>query len=183
VKNSRQKRLSGQGAGSSVTEQGFGPVLTDSASATFFGTAYHRVSGKNQVAIPRHLKRSIDESQEGQLLLMRWQAEPFLRLYTKKQFDRKLDEVKQNEKLTAEQRMAAVDYMARMAEPVEPDSQGRFVLPGKWLDALNIREEVAFCGAFTFIKIWPAELQRQTEAAEQEKVAAIGAQVTDILNM
>ncbi len=151
--------------------------------ATFFGTTFHKITGRNQVAIPRHLKRSIDEAQEGQLLLMRWQSEPFLRLYTKKQFDQKLDEVKQKPEFSPEQKASFVEWMARGADPVEPDSQGRFVLPGKWMDALNFREEVAFCGAFTFIKIWPAELQRDAERAESEKLATMAGAVTEILNM
>jgi hypothetical protein len=51
------------------------------------------------------------------------------------------------------------------------------------MDALNVREEVAFCGAFTFIKIWPAELQREVEKAEAEKMAAVAGDVSQILNM
>ncbi len=151
--------------------------------ATFFGTAYHKITGRNQVAIPKHLKRSIDEAQEGQLLLMRRQNERFLRLYTKKQFDKKLDEVKQNPELKPDERSHVVDWMARGAEPIEPDSQGRFVLPGKWMDALALREEVAFCGAFTFIKIWPAELQREAERTEGARLAPMAEKVTGILNM
>jgi MraZ protein len=167
----------------------FGPVISEKAlsaprdRATFFGTAYHKVSGRNQVAIPKHLKRTIDEAQEGPLLLMRWQNEPFLRLYTKKQFDIKLDEVKQKPDLAPEAKASVVEFMARSAEPVEPDSQGRFVLPARWADSLNIREEVAFCGAFTYIKIWPAEMQRETERSEAAKMAAVSEQVTNILNM
>jgi MraZ protein len=167
----------------------FGPVPDNAAAnqprgrATFFGTAYHKVSGRNQIAIPKQFKRSIDDAQEGQLLLMRWQNEPFLRLYTKKQFDQKLDEVKENPKMTAEQKAAFIDLIARTAEPIEPDTQGRFVLPGKWMDALNIKEEVAFCGAFTYVKVWPAELQREVEKAETEKLAAVAGEVTQILNM
>jgi DNA-binding transcriptional regulator/RsmH inhibitor MraZ len=114
---------------------------------------------------------------------MRWQTEPFLRLYTKKEFDRKLDEVKQNDALTRDQRAAAIAFIAKAAEPVEPDSQGRFVLPGKWTDALNIREEVAFCGAFTYIEVWPAELHREHEKAAPEKLAAVSEQLTNMLNM
>lgn len=151
--------------------------------ATFYGVAYHKVSGRNQVAIPKHMKRAMDEAQEGQLLLMHWQAEPFLRLYTKKQFDKKLDEVKENPKWTNEQKASAVALIARAAEPVEPDSQGRFVLPGKWADALNVREEVAFCGSFTYIEIWPAERHREVEKAEQEKLMPVSEEVTSILNM
>lgn len=151
--------------------------------ATFIGTAYHKISGRNQVAIPKHLKRSIDEGQEGPLLLMRLQQEPFLRLYTKKQFDRKLDEVKQNPKFSDEQKTSIIEWLAKGAEPIEPDSQGRFVLPGKWLDGLNFSEEVAFCGVHTFIKIWPAELQRESERNESEKFSAVKEAVTNILNL
>jgi MraZ protein len=166
-----------------------GPVSDNAAvkrpldRATFFGTAYHKVSGRNQVAIPKQFKRSIDDAQEGPLLLMRLNNEPFMRLYTKRQFDKKMDEIKENPEWNAEKKSLIVDLMARSAEPVEPDSQGRFVLPGRWMDALNVREEVAFCGAFTFIKIWPAELQREVEKAEAEKMAAVAGDVSQILNM
>lgn len=151
--------------------------------ATFYGTAYHKVSGRNQVAIPKNFKRAMDDARQDELLLMRWQNEPFLRLYTKKEFDRKLDEVKRKENLPADQRAAAIAYIAKGAEPVEPDSQGRFVLPGKWTDALNIREEVAFCGAFTYIEVWPGELHREMEKAAPDKVAAVSEELTGILNM
>jgi MraZ protein len=167
----------------------YGPITEDTnatpkgSRATFYGTAYHKISGRNQVAIPKHLKRAIDEAQEGQLLLMRMPAENFLRLYTKKQFDTKLDEIKGRQDLSADKKASVIDALARMAEPVEPDTQGRFVLPGKWTDALNLRDEVAFCGAFTYIKIWPAELQREQERKDAEKLADVSEQVTSILNM
>jgi MraZ protein len=168
----------------------FGPI-TENASArqappdraTFYGAFYHKISGRNQVAIPKQLKRAIDEAQEGPLLLMRWQNETFLRLYTKKQFDKKLDEVKEKAGLASDVRAQLVDHLARSAEPVEPDSQGRFVLPAKWTDALNLREEVAFTGAFTFIKIWPAEMEREQKRKEEEALAQVSAQVTQILDM
>ena len=166
-----------------TTSTAMTPPATGGARATFYGTAYHKVSGRNQVAIPKHLKKSMDEAQEGPLLLMRLNNEAFLRLYTKKQFDQKLDEVKNNAGIPADSKAAVVDYMARQAEPVEPDSQGRFVIPAKWMDSVGIREEVAFCGAFTFIKIWPAELQREAERAEQQKLAAVSGQLANILDM
>jgi MraZ protein len=161
-----------------------GPVLKTDATqapqgrATFYGTHYHKVSGKNQVAIPKNMKRVMDEARQDALLLMRVQEEKFLRLYTKTQFDQKLDEMKRNP-----EQAKFIEYMARMAEPVEPDSQGRFVLPGKWMDALNIRDEVAFCGAFTFIKIWPAEVQREADKADAAKMAESGKDLSGILDL
>lgn len=151
--------------------------------ATFYGTAYHKVSGRNQVAMPKYMKRMIDEAQEGQLLLMHWQNEPCLRLYTKKQFDKKLDEVKEKPNLTNEMKAVAISQIASAAEPVEPDSQGRFVLPTKWADALEIREEVAFRGVFSYIEIWPAERRREAEKAEPQKLQPVSAEITSILSM
>ncbi|MCY3019865.1 MAG: hypothetical protein NTW87_12660 [Planctomycetota bacterium] len=151
--------------------------------ATFYGVHYREVTGRNQVAIPKQFKRAMEEAQEGQLLVMRWQKEPFLRLYTKKQFDKKLDEVKSNPGLSLEQRALSAAWMAKAAEPVEPDSQGRFVLPAKWIEALGFKDEVAFCGAFTFIEVWPADVHRETEKAEPKELAPLGAALTSILNM
>lgn len=146
--------------------------------ATFYGTACHKVSGRNQVAIPRQHKHALDQVQETELLLVRWQNEAFLRLYPKSQFDLKINEVKQNASLTLEQRNDFAELLAASAEPVEPDSQGRFVLPAKWVDALNIREEVVFRSAFSYVKIWPAEATR----AEAPQAPVAAEQVTNILN-
>ena len=151
--------------------------------ATFYGTFFHKVSERKQVALPKHQKRTIDEAQEGPLLLMRWQQEQHLRLYTKKQFDKKLAEVKQNPNLSDEQKFSAITGIASSAEPVEPDSQGRFVLPAHWADALGIRDEVAFCGVGSFIQIWPAEMKREAVKAETEKLAAVAPLITSILNI
>src|SRR5258708_40250978 len=88
--------------------------------ATFYGTFFHKVSERKQVALPKHQKRVIDEAQEGPLLLMRWQNESFLRLYTKKQFDTKLDEVKGKTEVPDEVRFDEVSRLASSSEPVEP---------------------------------------------------------------
>jgi len=151
--------------------------------ATFYGVHDRDITGHNQVAIPKQFKRAIEEAHEEQLLLMRWQKEPYLRLYTKKQFDKKIDEVKENPEIPVELRAAAAAWMAEAAEPIEPDSQGRFVLPGKWIEALGFKEKVTFCGAFTFIKVWPAYAYHKPEEVEQKDLAALGGTLTHTLNM
>ncbi|HEY3320551.1 MAG TPA: hypothetical protein VGP72_08805 [Planctomycetota bacterium] len=150
--------------------------------ATFYGVFYREVSGRNQVAIPKVMKRAIDDAHEDQLLLMRWQNEPNLRLYTKNEFDTKLEQVKRKPTLSEEQKSTAIALLARSCEPIEPDSQGRFVLPGRWIDALNIRGEVAFCASHTHIEIWPAEQYREAEKGEQGKLSPVSAEVTSVLN-
>ena len=151
--------------------------------ATFYGVHYRDITGHKQVAIPKPLKRVIDDAHEDKLLLMRWQKEPFLRLYTKRQFDKKLDEVKENPAIPLELRASAATWMAKAAEPVEPDSQGRFVVPTKWIEALGFTESVAFCGAFTYIEVWPAQAYRESEEAEPAELAHVAKALTNTLNM
>lgn len=155
---------------------------TDQDRATFYGVYPREVTRNNQVAIPRQFKQVIDAAHEKRLLLMRWKKELNLRLYTKKQFDQKVDEVKQNLEIPVERRAAAAKWLSNSAEQVEPDSQGRFVIPAKWKEALNIKEVVVFCGSFSYIEIWPAELHK-AEPEEPKELAELESMLTNVLNM
>ena len=167
----------------------FGPVTpsdlkptTQPRRATFFGTAYHKVSGRNQVAIPRHLMKALEEAQEGQLLLMRLSEEGYLRLYTQKQLDEKIDEIRNRSELDRKTRSELIRHLASNAVPVEPDTQGRFVLPSRWVEELKLQEEVAFCGAFSWIEIWPAHARRDKEQTSQGETAAPAQLIAEILD-
>jgi len=150
--------------------------------ATFFGTAFHKVSGRNQVAIPRAMIKALEAADEGQLLLMRLGQEGFLRIYTQEQLDSKIDEIRNNEKLDAQTRNELVRRLARNAVPFEPDAQGRFVLPANWVQELSLSDEVAFCGAFNWIEIWPAAARRDVEAQENENSAGTDKLLGEMLN-
>lgn len=149
--------------------------------ATFFGTAYHKVSERNQVAIPRHLIKVIEEAREGQLLLLRWNNENCLRLYTQMELDSLIGKIQSRTDLTNEQRAIAVRNITGNAEPIEPDKQGRFVLPPQWVSAMGLKEEVAFFGAHTRIEIWPANLRRELEREEQAKNAETAQKISDLM--
>jgi division/cell wall cluster transcriptional repressor MraZ len=150
--------------------------------ATFFGTAYHKVSSRNQVAIPKHFANVLKEANEGQLLLLHWGEEGHLRLYTQTRLDEALKEIQQNERLPEAARKAVVRKIAASASVIEPDGQGRFVLPGPWVDKLGLQNEVAFCGAFSLVEIWPAQARRDYEEKEAAALAEVSEEVTRILD-
>jgi DNA-binding transcriptional regulator/RsmH inhibitor MraZ len=165
----------------------YGPVAPNTSApavgtrATFYGTTYHKVADKtNQVAIPKTLMRVINEAHEGYLVLVQYPEEQFLRLYTKRTFDQKMDEVKANSEFSTEEQNAAVFWMAGQSQVIEPDNQGRFVLPREFADRLT-NKEVAFQGAFTFIRVWPAEVH---QAAQRDalRLEPVRARLRDILD-
>jgi len=151
--------------------------------ATFQGTAYHKVSARHQVAMPRHMLKAINQAQEGQLLLLRWNNEGYLRMYTQKQMDKMIDGIQSRKDLSNEDKAALTSGLTSTAVPIDPDSQGRFVLPSHWVTALSLQGEIAFRGAHKRIEIWPAEARRDAERLESERLAALASKVTDILDL
>jgi len=151
--------------------------------ATFYGTAYHKVSARNQVALPRHHLRTAIEAQEGQLLLVRFAEEKFLRLYTQDQLTVIIDGVRKRTDLDENVRDMLVQSISTEAEIVEPDSQGRFVLPQKWVDELGLKEEIAFCGAQHRIEIWAAGARREKDARDKDMLKQAAPKITGLLNL
>lgn len=166
------------------TESNAKETLEPRRPATFFGTAFHKVSAKgNQVAMPKHFLKAINNSGEGQLMLVWWNGENFLRLYTQEKMDRIIEKVQARDDLDKNQIVELTRSLSGNAIVIEPDSQGRFVLPAQWVDALNLREEIAFCGAHKRIEIWPAGARREVERKERERNAEAKAKVTEILDL
>ena len=151
--------------------------------ATFQGIHDREITSNHQVSIPKLFKVVLDDSGEKKLVLMRLMKEPFLRLYTKTQFDFLIDEVKQNPDFSVEQRILVARELSRAAVPIQPDAQGRFVLPGKWITALGFSEKVVFCGLPTYIEVWPAQAYHEDEEAVQQQIEQLGPKLTNLLSM
>jgi MraZ protein len=152
--------------------------------ATFFGTFYHKVSAKtNQVAMPKLFLKSILNSGEGQPLLVRWNNENYLRLYTQQKMDERIEKIQARTDLTPREIVELTRDVAGSAIPIEPDSQGRFVLPSDWVEQLGLQEEIAFCGAHKRVEIWPAKVRREMEAKKSDRITEAKAKVTEILDL
>jgi MraZ protein len=152
--------------------------------ATFFGTFYHKVSAKtNQVAMPKLFLKAISNSGEGQPLLVWWNGENFLRLYTQEKMDQRIEKIQARTDLSQQQIVELTRNLSGSAIPIEPDSQGRFVLPAEWVDKLGLQEEIAFCGAHKRVEIWPAKARREIDRKESERNAEARAKVTEILDL
>lgn len=166
------------------TESNAKETLEPRRPATFFGTAFHKVSAKtNQVAMPKHFLKAINNAREGQLLLVWWNNENYLRLYTQEKMDQVIKELQSNNDFDKKLVAQLTRDLAGSAIPIEPDSQGRFVLPSEWVDKLGLQEEIAFCGAHKRIEIWPAKARREIDRKENERNAEAKAKVTEILDL
>jgi DNA-binding transcriptional regulator/RsmH inhibitor MraZ len=151
--------------------------------ATFQGTAYHKVSARHQVALPRHMLKVINLAQEGQLLMLRLPHEGWLRMYTRKHLDKLIEDIQARSDLDDDEKADLTAGLSDRAVPIDPDSQGRFVLPSNWVEELGLHEEIAFRGTHKRIEIWPAAARRDAERQESERLVSLARKVKRNLDL
>ncbi|MCD8138333.1 MAG: hypothetical protein LUE17_00880 [Planctomycetaceae bacterium] len=140
--------------------------MEDTYSPYFYGSAENKLNSKGQVAIPARFRSfQADDEQSRTWVILRGEA-TCLYMYTHRQFGK----IKENARRVAEESGDSDFFRSFMAEahPVEVDSQGRFVLPGHFIDAARIvGPGVLFIGVDDRIEIWEPKLY----AASVEKTA------------
>lgn len=151
-------------------------------SPTFFGISYHKVSPRNQVAIPAHMMKVLRERPEGQLFLVRWRSEPFLRLLTQRHMDCLVEKLRTEAGLTEAQSAEAEELLCSNAQPVDPDSQGRVVPQADWVAALGLEPEVAIVGRYHYIEIWPAAQYRARQAQAASNIGSVADKLRRVLS-
>ncbi|MGD0092752.1 MAG: division/cell wall cluster transcriptional repressor MraZ [Planctomycetota bacterium] len=152
--------------------------------ATFFGIHDRDITTNKQAAIPKAFKRVLGATGEDELLAahFHWENEKFLRLYTKTKLDELIEAVNNDEGYTEAQRAEKIRMIANSAEPVEPDSQGRFVIPARFYDLLGFKDAVVFEGCYTHIWLWPAQAHKEKLAAQQKQPQQPDTRLTTMLS-
>lgn len=119
----------------------------------YYGRAENKLNSKGQVAIPARFRTALpDDEQSRNYVIIRGEAN-CLYMYTHQQFAT----IKDNARKVAEELRDGDFYRSFMAEAhsVDLDTQGRFVLPQSFMQAVGIRGPgVLFIGVDDRIEIW-----------------------------
>ena len=142
----------------------------------FVGTIEAKVDNKGRIFLPAVFRRAIPQSEDGQSLIMRKDLfEDCLVLYTEDTWQSRLDEL--NSKLSVWNRrdQALKRRFSADAEWLSLDSNGRILLPKRYLSMAAIEGEVTFIGMDDTIEIWATAKLREHQdsndfAAEIEKI-------------
>jgi MraZ protein len=118
----------------------------------FVGTLGARMDDKNRVAIPARFRHPFGD---GQAYMMFSEQDRCIAIYTEESFRNTREEVKQHPRTTPEGRD---EWRRRFAniEPVKPDSQGRIVVPSRFLAAAGLNDpgDVTFVGMDEWVELW-----------------------------
>jgi MraZ protein len=136
----------------------------------FVGTFEHSLDGKGRVVLPSQFRNELS----GRGFVAQYQQ--CLGVWTQEGFDevasRLRDKVREG---LAPQN--AVRALAANAVQVEPDTQGRILIPQRLRDYAGLQREVAVIGALDRIEIWDAARWQEISGEADESLLAA---VTDL---
>lgn len=119
------------------------------------GSADHHIDEKNRLAIPSKHRSRLNPERDGKgFYLTISQPKSCLRLYTEREFERQAAERRPHLLQPQASTMFNRNFFA-LAEHVEPDSQGRIVVPERLMRYSGLPREVVITGAGAYLEIRP----------------------------
>jgi MraZ protein len=134
-----------------------------------------KLDTKGRMMIPSGLKKKLPEAETEGLVINRG-FKKYLVIYTKKEWDKKLDELdKLNQYET--KNIEFIRYFTRGATELSVDALGRVNLPQLLLDYAGIKNEVVLACQINKIEVWDKEAHRALIENEPENFAALAEEV------
>ena len=121
----------------------------------FTGSYEHTIDAKNRLAIPSAIRSELDPETDGTRFYVLPGSRPgTLAIYPARQFDR-LAERRTVEPIPDEDELTYDQITFSMASPpLEPDKQGRILLPEKPLQMAGIGKQVVIIGVRNHLELW-----------------------------
>lgn len=134
-----------------------------------------KLDPKFRMMVPAGLKKKLPELESEGLVINRG-FEKYLVIYTKKEWDKRLEELsKLNE--YEEDNIAFIRYFTRGATELMPDAAGRVLLPKFLLEYAGIKGDVVLACQLNKIEVWDAETHRKLMDDEPKSFSALAKKV------
>jgi len=139
-----------------------------------------KLDNKGRMMVPSGLKKKLPEAESEGLVINRG-FKKYLVIYTKKQWDKKLEELsKLNE--YDEEDIEFVRYFMRGATELTLDTAGRVNLPQFLLDHAEIKSDVVITCLLSRIEVWNSEAHKATMNTEPKDFAKMALRMKEVNN-
>jgi MraZ protein len=134
-----------------------------------------KLDAKGRMMIPTGLKKQLPEADSEGLVINRG-LEKYLVIYTKAEWDKKLDELS---KLNEYDRKSLqfIRYFTAGATNLQPDAAGRVLLPKNLLDHAGITSDVVLTTMLNKIEVWDKRAHQEMINNEPENFAELAEEV------
>lgn len=114
------------------------------------------VDEKHRILIPAAIRAKMDPETRGTAFTLIIGTERSIWFYPEKTFDLMTDRL--NSSLAPDRNQSAFErILFSQSETVEPDKQGRLVVPDRLLKRAGIERDVALLGVRDHLELWPAD--------------------------
>ena len=124
------------------------------------------ISKKRRVAIPSKFRQILGSS----FILTRW-YENCLALVAKDEWDSLVRKLVGEARGITEPVRDTDRFLLSLAYELEPDEQGRVVIPKRLIDYASIKEKVVFLGLGNRIEIWDEDIWQEKEKEIQKNAS------------
>lgn len=119
------------------------------------GQADHSIDEKNRLAIPAKFRSQLDPQRDGPAVIVVPGIQPrTLCIYSQRQFENLVSQG-ESSLIPGEEQREFDEIFFPLAERVEPDSQGRILIPEQLLSLTEISREVVICGMRDHLEVRP----------------------------
>lgn len=136
----------------------------------FTGNIDAKTDEKGRVFIPASFRKQLQQADLNALILRRDIFQQCLVLYPESVWNEMVDTIAQRTNPFDSKGRAALRGFVAGAERIGIDGNGRILIPRRYLDAAEIRNEVRFIGMDTSIEIW--NRQKADELLENADILA-----------
>lgn len=147
-----------------------------------------RLSAKNQVSIPAKLRGQLGAGEEtlyalehGMPAEQGTEVFPLILLMTAAELERSEQAIYARGDLSEIRRAQLATQLRGRVEEISVDSQGRCVLPARFVKALALAQEVFFIGGGTAIQVWNPEHYRRFAGIGEDGTAPYRPELTPFI--
>jgi MraZ protein len=134
-----------------------------------------KLDNKGRMMIPAGLKKQLPEAESEGLVINRG-FKKYLVIYTKKEWDKKLDELSKLNQFDIKN-IEFIRYFTRGSTVLLPDGTGRVNLPQGLLDYAGIKSDVVLNCQLSWIELWNKDAYQAMIENEVEDFAELARQV------
>lgn len=147
----------------------------------FSGTYEHNIDAKNRLAIPSQVRDEMERAKLSTKLYVAPGMHPgTLAIWPEKHFQQVADQLP-NSPIPDPDQLAFENWFFSNAFPVEPDSQGRILVPEKLMKDVGIGRQVVISGVRDHLAIWNREDFTRFNQQHQPQMALLLAKAREAI--
>lgn len=139
----------------------------------FLGNIEAKTDVKGRVFLPAAFRKILQVSGEEELVLRKDVFQDCLVLYPKSVWDAQLDSLRARLNRWSKRDQMVLRTFVSDAEQLSLDGNGRFLIPRRYIEMAEIKQEVSFIGVDDTIEIWASEKTRQPFMEAEEFGSAL----------